>query len=117
MPIAAHHPISREALPIRTTRANVLIPPLPPVGWDSASPSVQQEETLDILEWLGMLTLGSPRIKADDDIDPYLSRYAVPNTIPNPEDSAAPITDNIATVRWHGFIPAAWVTKLLGTCL
>ena len=117
MPIAIHHPIPREVSPAQTVHKNVLVPLLLPADWKSSSLSEREEEALDILEWLGMLTLRSPRINSGDDIDPYLSRYAVPNSR-NPDDSgAAAVAGNMVSVRWHGFIPATWIKKVVGICM
>lgn len=57
-------------------------------------------------EWLGLVALQSPRLRVDDEIDPYLSRYSVPD-----RDSA--VVSNVVVLQWSGFIPALWVKGLL----
>lgn len=57
-------------------------------------------------EWLGLVALQSPRLRVDDEIDPYLSRYSVPD-----RDSA--VVSNAVVLQWSGFIPALWVKGLL----
>lgn len=57
-------------------------------------------------EWLSLAALQSPRIRVDDEIDPYLSRYSVPD-----RDSA--VISNVVVLQWSGFIPALWIKGLL----
>lgn len=64
-----------------------------------------------ISEWLGLVSLGSPRVLAGDEIDSYLSRYAVPRA-----QDEAEIVD-LAVVKWTGFIAADWITQLLVSCM
>ncbi|CAM1507392.1 Fc.00g070330.m01.CDS01 [Cosmosporella sp. VM-42] len=37
-----------------------------------------EETTTEFYEWLSLIRLGSPRVEPHDDIDPYLSRYRIP---------------------------------------
>ena len=59
----------------------------------------------DIHEWLGLVALQSPRIRADDAIDSYLSRYSVP-------ESGSTVASDLIVLGWSGFIPAVWVRGL-----
>ena len=70
----------------------------------------EQEDAIDILEWLGLVSLQSPRIQSHDKIDPYLSRYSVPEA-----DSAQ--RASIVTVKWNGFLPGNWVRRLFVACM
>ena len=65
-----------------------------------------EDWALDMHEWLDLVALQSPRIRADDEIDSYLSRYSVP------ERNSAVASDLIVLV-WSGFIPALWIRGLL----
>ena len=65
-----------------------------------------RDSCTDIQEWLGLVAIDSPRIRADDRIDPYLSRYQVPN-----RDECK--TSNLVKVSWRGLIPPDWVMKML----
>ena len=60
---------------------------------------------MEIYEWLSLVGLQSPRVVLGDAIDPYLSRYQVPND--NSEN-----TMNLVTLTWTGFLPAQWVRGL-----
>jgi ribonuclease P/MRP protein subunit RPP40 len=64
-----------------------------------------------ISEWLSLVSLGSPRVLADDEIDSYLSRYEGPR----PQDGAE-IAD-LVVAKWTGFIAADWITQLLVSCM
>lgn len=94
-----------------THRANQLIPPMrsPRQTQDRIS-STEGENALDLQEWLGMITLNSPRIEAADAIDPFLSLYQVPQA------HDAKVGD-VVRVRWKGFLPATWVRDAFLECL
>lgn len=64
----------------------------------------------DVLEWLGLVTLGSPRVQAGDKIDPYLCRPTLPEG--TPQDVLS-----IQIRRWKGMVDSSWVTQLLISCL
>lgn len=64
-----------------------------------------QEACGSISEWLAMVQLASPRVSAEDDVDPYLSRYAVP-------ESGATSTTVLVSLKWHGLISASWTMQL-----
>jgi ribonuclease P/MRP protein subunit RPP40 len=59
-----------------------------------------------LLEWLHLISLGSPRIKASDNVDPFLSRYEVPDLGCGLE------TMDMVRVRWRGFIPPQFVREI-----
>ncbi len=63
------------------------------------------EEQLEIVEWLGLVALDSPRIGSGDTIDSYLSRYEVPQL------EQASVTQ-LVKLTWHGFISPEWVRNL-----
>lgn len=58
----------------------------------------------DLLEWLTLATIGSPRVQQKDKIDSYLSKYQVCEN----EDMEC-TTRDLTILRWHGFIPAAFI--------
>ncbi|KMU73254.1 hypothetical protein CISG_09987 [Coccidioides immitis RMSCC 3703] len=61
---------------------------------------------VEIQEWLALAFLGTPRLNADDSIDPYLSRYSVPNK----ENCTS---SNLVKLTWKGLLPSHWITQLL----
>ncbi|KAL1857269.1 hypothetical protein Plec18167_004747 [Paecilomyces lecythidis] len=56
-------------------------------------------------EWIALVSLGSPRVVAGDSVDPYLSRYSVPQVeLSKPSD--------LVSLKWRGLIPAHWINQL-----
>lgn len=111
-PITKFHPLPRSASPpTRTDQPNTLIPNLsaPPRSLEESSAYHRSDTSEDILEWLSLITLQSPRLNSTDDIDSYLSRYAIPT-------SASSNAITVTTLRWHGFIPASWICRIVGLC-
>ena len=81
---------------------------LPPPASDSGHPThvplsdAEEEDSIELLEWLGLVALDSPRISSSDSIDPYLSRYSVPTV----DDDSSPETKEVVSIRWKGFLRA-----------
>ncbi|PHH68616.1 hypothetical protein CDD82_410 [Ophiocordyceps australis] len=63
-----------------------------------------EETATDLYEWLSLVRLQSPRIAANDNIDPFLSRYKVP------ADNKAKA--QICMFRWQGFLSASWLQSV-----
>lgn len=64
-----------------------------------------QEHSGSLSEWLAMVQMASPRLSGEDDVDPYLSRYAVPDV----DESQA---CDLMSLKWHGLIPSRWIMQL-----
>ncbi|KAJ5961917.1 hypothetical protein N7501_006858 [Penicillium viridicatum] len=64
-----------------------------------------QEHSGSLSEWLAMVQMASPRLSGADDVDPYLSRYAVPDA----DESQA---CDLMSLKWHGLISSRWITQL-----
>lgn len=64
-----------------------------------------QEYCGSLSEWIAMVQMNSPRISEEDDVDPYLSRYAVP-------DADESRVSNSMSLKWHGLISSRWVMEL-----
>jgi ribonuclease P/MRP protein subunit RPP40 len=62
-----------------------------------------QEHCGYLMEWLAMVQMNSPRVSWEDDVDPYLSRYAVPDA----EDRT-----DLISLKWHGMMSSSWVMNL-----
>ena len=90
-----------------TTTSPIHVPLLRPPSADSFIEGVDDfgDFSTDIYEWLSLVQLESPRVNADDSIDPFLSRYTVPET---PADS---IAEPLVKISWHGFLSPAWAHK------
>lgn len=109
MPITKHHPTIIEQDARSATIDHVSVPMLAETFSDLHNDLLDGESIYELTEWLGLITLGSPRILSGDRIDPYLSRYAVP------EGSTE--SESLRTVKWEGFIGAKWLTELLISCM
>ncbi|KAL9094288.1 MAG: hypothetical protein Q9165_003428 [Trypethelium subeluteriae] len=106
-PLAKHHPfqetVKLEVNHIERTRIPTFFP---------AAGLQDYEYAAELLEWLGLALLDSPRIRADDAIDPYLSRYVIPVAQDAEGKEAGVGTRNLVNLKWHGFIPSSFVEKL-----
>lgn len=104
-PITKHHPVTTECSLQQKTTERVNVPNLsPPLSLDSDDDF--EDWALEISEWLSLVALESPRILSEDSIDPFLSRYQIPD-----DDSGK--ASNMLTLTWAGFIPATWIRYLL----
>jgi len=59
----------------------------------------------ELYEWFSLIRLESPRVKASDPVDPYLSRYQAPG------EASGQV--GVCKVSWQGFISTQWVRGLL----
>jgi ribonuclease P/MRP protein subunit RPP40 len=85
---------------------------VPPMSMDEvrslSSPAALEDYCNDVSEWLGLVSLQSPRISVDDVIDPYLSRYAVPQS-----DSLQLQPTALVSLCWKGVMTSRWINQLL----
>lgn len=65
----------------------------------------EPEDSAALLEYLHLLSLSSPRVQASDSIDPYLSRYEVPEF----GEGGGTEVRNLVKLRWNGFIAPLFV--------
>ncbi|GAP91759.2 putative ribonuclease P 40kDa subunit [Rosellinia necatrix] len=108
-PIVQHHPTKYTSSPTLIQNMAVQIPPL---GIPSAVLADQTRRELDeyateVYEWLSLIRLESPRVRPDDDMDPYLSTYTVPG------DPSARSKGRLCKISWQGFIPPSWAASAL----
>ena len=102
-PITKHHPATNQISPQRRITPEIRVPDLRPPP--SSCPDDDFEDwAVDIHEWLGLAAIESPRIRRDDAIDPFLSRYRVLGELGRDH--------TLVTLTWTGFIPALWVRQL-----
>ena len=64
-----------------------------------------EDYAIELHEWLSLVSMHSPRVICNDQIDPYLSRYRVPE-----RDTAT--SSKLVTVEWSGFLPSSWIRDL-----
>lgn len=103
--IKKHHPQLIESGPQQTRLGQILAPPLSGVVSSEMSDLDMQERCGSLSEWIAMVQLESPRVSADDDVDPYLSRYTVP-------EADQTRTTDLISLKWHGFISSKWIMQL-----
>ncbi|KAJ5899129.1 hypothetical protein N7495_003873 [Penicillium taxi] len=96
-PINKHHPRWVDCSPVLTNIGKVKVPVMPSLS------DVDVETSDAISEWIALLQLRSSRVSADDDVDPYLSRYSVPEPVQN--------TTNLISIKWRGLIPSQWTIE------
>ncbi|OJD37804.1 ribonuclease p 40kda subunit [Diplodia corticola] len=106
-PILAHSPQLLTAQPDCLKLPQVKVPAL-----TSSADLCDPEYSTEVLEWLGMVSLESPRINASDDIDSFLSRYEVPMPYRSDGDADVPATEDLTRLRWRGLIPPAFLLRL-----
>ena len=104
LPIAKHHPVTKACLPQLTTTEGVRVPFLSPAPGSDCGDDFE-DWALETYEWLSLVALKSPRIIFNDAIDPFLSRYQVP-------DCESGKIFNMVALTWTGFIPASWIMQL-----
>ncbi|KAF1817212.1 hypothetical protein P152DRAFT_11552 [Eremomyces bilateralis CBS 781.70] len=108
-PISKHAPILRQVTPTITHLPRTRTPVIEP-AMDLTNPL----HATELLEWLGLVALESPRVSADDDMDRYLSRYDVP-TLGREVDlgeSAATRTADLVKLEWKGLASAEFITGM-----
>ena len=82
---------------------DVLVPRLSP---SDLSGLYGEDNALDLLEYIQMLSLESPRVNKGDVIDPHLSRYDVPDF------GRGVGSGHIVLARLKGFMPPSFVRNV-----
>ncbi|KIX04683.1 uncharacterized protein Z518_05553 [Rhinocladiella mackenziei CBS 650.93] len=117
-PIAAHHPTIHTLIPSIETLSTALTPSsltsalcLSP----TTTPCEETQESLhELFEYVDMLALSSPRVQVADKVDPFISRYAVPDISHGLDlDVSNRPGQNIKALKWTGMIPTQWVLGLM----
>ncbi|KAK0785726.1 hypothetical protein LTS16_010879 [Friedmanniomyces endolithicus] len=106
-PVAVHQPFVRNVEPVVEGLDGAMIFAIPE--------TLEQDDhplAAELLEWVTMAANLSPRLKRDDSIDRYLSKYNV--TLPTSDGDAGGHheTQDLARIRWHGFAHASFVSKV-----
>ncbi|KAL4920229.1 ribonuclease P 40kDa subunit-domain-containing protein [Aspergillus aurantiobrunneus] len=95
--------------PVCTTHKNVTTPSFSDIQITNSTTELDLKVVSgEVSEWLAMVSLGSRRVSADDNIDPYLCRYDAPEI----GDTRA---FDIVSLKWHGFVPPNWIMHLFIT--
>ena len=104
-PISKHAPIVKSVEAKATQMTDVFVPQLPA----SLQPE-DHEAAIELLEWLTLAAVDSPRIRSQDTTDSYLCRHPMTDK-PADQLEVSP-TQDLTHVRWHGLIPARRVQEI-----
>ncbi|KAI2626274.1 ribonuclease P 40kDa subunit [Xylaria nigripes] len=112
-PIAQYYPIAYTSNPALVQNLTVGIPQLkvPSVVLEEENRQDMDEYASEVYEWISLVRLESPRVNSGDDIDPFLSTYAVPGN-PSEVDEA-----RLCKISWQGFIPPSWAANTLANLI
>lgn len=122
-PLAEGQPPPRPLQPAVTNLDGACVPSFEGADDEDNNCAAQSEAASEILEWLSLAALGSPRILEADRIDPVLSRYAVPTTSSPQMEAGDDDMDldhsthgtsvqDLVRLRWRGLIPAQYSLRL-----
>ncbi|KIW91244.1 uncharacterized protein Z519_08140 [Cladophialophora bantiana CBS 173.52] len=115
-PLSTHHPTIHTLRPSTRSLPNTLTPSTLLTIPDGVSLlSVEAHEPLcDILEYIDMLSLASPRLQATDQTHPFLSRYEVPDLSGDLDPNVSNrLGQSVKLLTWTGLIPSRWILELL----
>ncbi|KAJ5730000.1 uncharacterized protein N7483_004508 [Penicillium malachiteum] len=109
-PIQKHHPRWIDSAPAADHLSQILVPPL--LGLVSKDmPEVDLQEACgSVSEWIALAQMRSPRLSAEDEVDPYLCRYSIPR-------SEKSNSDDLVSLKWHGLISPQWTISLFSAML
>lgn len=73
---------------------------------------ISDDDAVELLEWISLANIISPRLQRDDQLDTYLSRYKVP--LPSDESSSTNSIEaqELLVLRFRGFMPPEFVRKI-----
>ena len=104
-PVDIYFPTKITIAPEITSSIIVPEPSLkPPANVLSEYDGDFEDFAVNIHEWLAMISLGSPRINLNDQIDPVISRYASP--------AVSTTASKLVKITWRGFLAPSWAHKL-----
>ncbi|TRX98801.1 hypothetical protein FHL15_000143 [Xylaria flabelliformis] len=108
-PITQHHPTKYTSNPALIQDLVIKIPPLsvPSTALVDQTRQELNDYATEIYEWISLVRLESPRVKLLDNIDPYLSTYAIPG------DPSENNEGRLCKISWQGFISPDWVLNTL----
>ncbi|KAF7716941.1 Uncharacterized protein PECH_000667 [Penicillium ucsense] len=111
-PIEKQSPQWIDSGPKKTNLSRVSMPPLQGLVSSHMSEDDMQQKCGAFSEWIALVQLKSSRISADDEVDPYLSRYEV--QVPGYEVCR---TVNLVSLKWQGIISSKWILDLYACLL
>lgn len=96
----------------------VLVPDFPAQISKAAN---EQDDVVEVLEWISLAAIGSPRIQQGDLVDEIISRYEVP--APSTIDAATNLpstgitTQSLTKTTFTGFMPSSFLSSIFGDAL
>jgi ribonucleases P/MRP protein subunit RPP40 len=103
-----HSPVVVSCSPEISPQIDVELPRLqPPEGHRDMYEDDFSDFSVEMYEWISLISLGSPRVDLNDRIDPFLSRYAPPAA----GDQSLGIT-KLVKINWKGFASSLWAHKV-----
>jgi ribonuclease P/MRP protein subunit RPP40 len=104
-PLDIHFPTKVAVAPDITSEIKVNMPSLkPPTDTSSEYGDDFKDFAVETHEWLSLISLNSPRVNPDDQIDSFLSRYVPPGE--------STTRSNLVKITWRGFLSPSWAHKL-----
>ena len=104
-PLSKHHPTICEVGPEVERLGRLLVPGVRP---GDVSKLCEGEAPLELLEYMGLVGLGSERLRVGDRVDPYVSRYEVPDF----NGEVEVVEKEMVRVRWRGFLMAEFAREM-----
>ncbi|KXS95613.1 hypothetical protein AC578_10384 [Pseudocercospora eumusae] len=98
---AAFAPSVRKIEPKVERVRDALVP-----AWPEAVEGEDYADVAELLEWIGLAMMISPRVEKDDDVDDYLCRYQVPTAFGDTK------TQDLVRLRWRGLICPAFAQSV-----
>ena len=82
-------------------------------GDENTALKEEPAEAEQLFEWISLAMLDSPRIRIDDAIDPFLSRYTIPRRETENEDmESESVSTELVRLRWRAFTSPKTLTTL-----
>ncbi|CAD0114975.1 unnamed protein product [Aureobasidium uvarum] len=106
----------REVKPDTEDMEKVLVPEFPSNMTKGAN---QENDLVELLEWISLAAINSPRIQQGDLVDEIISRYEVPDISSKAVDGSRTgvTTQAVTRTTATGFLPASFVTDTFGNAL
>lgn len=107
-PISIHQPIVKEVKPDITELASMEMP-----HFGDRFEEEDSESATDLLEWLTLSMCGSPPVQKHEKIDQYLSRYRVPQSNHEGQETSQSRAQDLVSFQYHGLIPRSFIQSIL----
>ncbi|KAM3418975.1 hypothetical protein BST61_g4932 [Cercospora zeina] len=79
--------------------------------WPTELSNENYADAAELLEWISLATVPSPRVEQGDNVDPYLCRYQPPT------GSGESESRDLVRLRWRGLVEPSFAQKILLSAL